>query len=276
MTTTSATAFDDAVARSAAQLLGSGRRPRIAVLLGSGWHDFAGTLRDAHTLRYADLPAFPVLGIAGHAGTLVLGRCGTHDVAVLAGRKHAYESGDAQAMKGAIATLAACGVQVLVQTNAAGGLDLAMRPGELMLLSDHLNIVQRSPLLGDSGAERFVDLRNAYDAALRRQAHAVAQRHGITLHDGVYAWVLGPQFETPAEIRMLQRLGAHAVGMSTVPETILARRYGLRVLALSMITNMGCGLLDEDLSHAHTLATAQAAGTRAVPLLQAIVEALEV
>ncbi len=267
--------FDDAVAHSAARLKASGRQPRIAVLLGSGWHDFASAVRDALTLRYADLPAFPVLSIAGHTGTLVLGRCGAHEVAVLAGRKHAYENGDADAMKGAIVTLAACGVQVLVQTNAAGSLDPAMRPGDLMLLSDHLNIVQRSPLQGDGGSERFVDLRDAYDPALRRHAHAAAQRRGTTLHEGVYAWVLGPQFETPAEIRMLQRLGAQAVGMSTVPETILARRHGLRVLALSMITNMGCGLHDEQLSHAHTLASAQAAGARAVPLLHGIVEALE-
>ena len=272
---TPALAFDDAVAQSAARVRATGRQPQIAVLLGSGWHDFAGAVRDAVTLRYADLPAFPVLQVAGHSGTLVLGRCGAHEVAVLAGRKHAYEHGDADAMKGAIATLAACGVQVLVQTNAAGSLDATMRPGDLMLLSDHLNIVQRSPLLGDSGSERFVDLRDAYDPALRLQAKAAAQRRGAVLHEGVYAWVLGPQFETPAEIRMLQRLGAHAVGMSTVPETILARRYGLRVLALSMITNMGCGLHDELLSHAHTLASAQAAGARAVPLLHAIVEALD-
>lgn len=274
-------ACDEPVAQSAARLLAGGRRPRIAVLLGSGWHDFAAAVRDAQTLRYSDLPAFPALDVAGHAGSVVLGRCGAHEVAVLAGRKHTYESGEAQAMKGAIATLAACGVQALVQTNAAGSLDPSMRPGDLMLVSDHLNIVQRSPLLGERGAERFVDLRDAYDPALRRQAHAAAQRRGATLHEGVYAWVLGPQFETPAEIRMLQRLGAQAVGMSTVPETILARRHGLRVLALSMVTNMGCGMIDEHsgaehLSHAHTLASAQAASARAVPLLHAIVEALEV
>ncbi len=273
---TPALAFDDAVAQSAARVRASGRTPRIAVLLGSGWHDFSSAVRDAATLRYADLPAFPAPQIDGHPGTLVLGRCGTHEIAVLAGRKHAYEDGAADAMKGPIAMLAACGVQVLVQTNAAGSLDAAMRPGQLMLLSDHLNIAQRSPLLGDSGSERFVDLRDAYDAALRRQAHAAAQRRGATLHEGVYAWVLGPQFETPAEIRMLQRLGAQAVGMSTVPETILARRFGMRVLALSMMTNMGCGLQDEHLSHAHTLASAQAASARAVPLLHAVVEALEV
>src|SRR5262245_30058968 len=156
-------AFDDAVAHSATRVRATGRSPRIAVLLGSGWHDFTAAVRDPVSLRYADLPAFPELGIAGHAGTLVLGRCGAHEVAILAGRKHAYEDGDAQAMKGAVATLAACGVQVLLQTNAAGSLDTAMRPGALMLLSDHLNVVQRSPLHGERGSERFVDLRDAYD-----------------------------------------------------------------------------------------------------------------
>jgi len=245
------------------------------VLLGSGWQPFADRVQSAMRLPYAQLPAFPVLGVAGHAGELVLGQVGAHEVAVLAGRKHTYESGDASVMKGAIATLAACGVTLLVQTNAAGSLEPAVRPGELMLISDHLNIVQRSPLIGEAGSERFVDLRDAYDPVLRMRSRATAERAGVTLHEGVYAWILGPQFETPAEIRMLQQLGAQAVGMSTVPETILARRHGLRVLALSMITNMGCGLEDEALSHQHTLAVAQAAQARALPLLEAIVGALE-
>ena len=269
-----AVSLDDAIARSAERIAANGR-PRIAVLLGSGWQPFVAAVRSPVTLPYAQLPAFPVIGVEGHAGSLVLGRIGAHEVAVLAGRKHAYESGDAAVMKGAIATLATCGVQVLVQTNAAGSLDSALRPGELMLISDHLNLVQRSPLVGEAGSARFVDLRNAYDAALRAQARAAATRAGNALREGVYAWILGPQFETPAEIRMLQQLGAQAVGMSTVPETILARRHGLRVLALSMITNMGCGIEDEALSHAHTLAVAQGAQARAVPLLEAIVGALE-
>lgn len=268
--------MNDAVDRSAAQIRASGRRPRIAVLLGSGWGALAARVQEAFTLPYDTLPAFPAPGVEGHAGRLVLGRLGAHEVAVLSGRQHAYEHGDAAAMKGAIRTLAACGVEVLVQTNAAGSLDTAMRPGELMLIADHLNIVQRSPLIGDAGAARFVDLRDAYDPALRAQAHAAARRAGATLHEGIYAWVLGPQFETPAEIRMLQRLGAQAVGMSTVPETILARHAGLRVLALSMFTNMGCGLEAEVLSHAHTLTTAQAAGAHAVPLLESLVAALEI
>ncbi|HEX6017865.1 MAG TPA: purine-nucleoside phosphorylase [Burkholderiaceae bacterium] len=268
--------LDDAVERSAQRIVATGRRPRIAVLLGSGWQAFAERVRSNVTLSYAQLPAFPPLGVEGHAGTLHLGRIGAHEVAVLAGRRHAYETGDASAMRGAIATLAACRVDVLVQTNAAGSLEPAIRPGELMLITDHLNLVQRTPLVGETGSERFVDLRDAYDPALRTRALATAERAGTVLHQGIYAWMLGPQFETPAEIRMLQQLGAQAVGMSTVPETILARRHGLRVLALSMITNMGCGLDDAQvLSHAHTLAAAVAAQASALPLLEAIVAALE-
>jgi purine-nucleoside phosphorylase len=270
------TALNDMVERSAATILATGRRPKIAVLLGSGWGPLADRVQDALTIPYAQLPAFPALGVEGHAGRVVLGRIGPHEVAVLAGRKHAYETGDASVMKGAIRTLAACGIAVLVQTNAAGSLNTGMRPGELMLIADHLNLAQTSPLFGEPGAQRFVDLRDAYDPALRAQARSAAQRAGTTLHEGVYAWIIGPQFETPAEIRMLQRLGAQAVGMSTVPETILARRHGLRVLAISMFTNMGCGLEAEALSHAHTLATAQAAGERAVPLLEAVIAALEI
>jgi purine-nucleoside phosphorylase len=228
-------------------------------------------VQDAVTIPYSQLPAFPALGVEGHEGKLLLGRIGAHEVAVLCGRKHAYETGDPAVMKGAIRTLAACGIQVLVQTNAAGSLDLRMRPGELMLLADHLNLVQRSPLIGESGAKRFVDMGQAYDPALRDAARAVAAGRGQTLHEGVYAWILGPQFETPAEIRMLQALGAQAVGMSTVPETILARHAGLRVLALSMFTNMGCGLEAQALSHAHTLTMAQAASDAAVPLLEAVI-----
>jgi purine-nucleoside phosphorylase len=265
------TAPAEAVAHSVDLIRAVGRNPRIAVLLGSGWSALAGRVQDAVTIPYSQLPAFPALGVEGHAGTLQIGRIGAHDVAMLCGRKHAYETGDPAVMKGAIRTLAACGVQVLVQTNAAGSLDPGMRPGELMLIADHLNLVQRSPLVGESGARRFVDLRDAYDPALRASARAVAGSRGQVLHQGVYAWVLGPQFETPAEIRMLQSMGAQAVGMSTVPETILARHAGLRVLALSMFTNMGCGLEPESLSHAHTLAMAQAASEQAVPLLEAVI-----
>jgi purine-nucleoside phosphorylase len=270
--------FEVAVAQSAAQLraLAGSAPPTIAVLLGSGWGALAHAVQDAVTVPYLDLPAFPRPGVEGHAGLLRLGRIGTHRVAVLSGRQHAYETGDTAAMKGALRTLALLGTRVLVQTNAAGSLDARMRPGELMLIADHLNLVQRTPLLHEQGAPRFVDLRDAYDPALRATAQLLARERGVTLHEGVYAWMLGPQFETPAEIRMLQQLGAQAVGMSTVPETIVARQLGLRVLGFSMFTNMGCGLEDDALSHAHTLAVARAASARAVPLLEAVLAALEV
>ena len=270
--------MNDLIEHSAATLrqrLGA-RAPRIAVLLGTGWGPFAAELSDAVEVPYADLPAFPRLAIGGHAGQVRAGRIGNKDVLVLAGRKHTYESGDADSMKGVIRTLAAIGVQVLVQTNAAGSMDATMRPGALMLITDHINVVQRSPLVGETGDKRFIDMSTAYCAALRGQALAVSLAGVPALRQGVYAWVLGPQFETPAEIRMLRGFGAQAVGMSTVPETILARHAGLRVLALSMMTNMAAGLSDENLSHAHTMHTAQAAAQNAVQLLAAIVSALEI
>jgi purine-nucleoside phosphorylase len=251
-----------------------GAAPRIALLLGSGWGGLTRLLSDARCLPYAELPGFPGAGVAGHAGELWLGRLGPRPVAVLSGRRHAYEDGSAGGMKLALRTLRDLGVQVLVQTNAAGSLDPALPPGSLMLASDHLNLAQRSPLVGEGGSERFVDMVDAYDPGLRALARAHAARRGLTLHEGVYAWVLGPQFETPAEIRMLQALGARAVGMSSVPETIVARWLGLRVLSLSLLTNLAAGLSDDRLSHAHTLAQAEAAAATAGELLADIVQAM--
>jgi purine-nucleoside phosphorylase len=268
----------DEIARSARTLrasAGDAGVPPTAVLLGSGWGGLVDRVEAGLTLDYTELPAFPSLSVGGHAGRLVMGRIGGRPVMVLAGRKHAYETGEPTAMKGVIRTLAAVGVRTLVQTNAAGSLHTALAPGQVMLLADHLNLVQRSPLVGEPGNARFVDMAEAYDPGLRDTARRVAETRGQPLREGIYAWLLGPQFETPAEIRMLQRLGADAVGMSTVPETILARHAGLRVLALSLITNMGCGLAAESLSHAHTLQVAQAAGGAAVDLLCAILPALD-
>lgn len=265
------------------QRLGA-QAPQIAVLLGSGWHPFADAVQDAVDVPYADLPAFPALAVSGHSGVLrvgTVGAAGGQDgpavrVAVLGGRKHAYETGEADGMKGAIRALAAWGVAVLIQTNAAGSLDPAMPPGSLMLITDHLNFSQRSPLFGEPGNERFVDMQNAYDAGLRAQAHAAAVALHTKVFEGVYAWFMGPQFETPAEIRMFRLLGGNAVGMSTVPETILARHAGLQVLAISLMTNMAAGMANEVLSHAHTMATAAAASQRAVALLTAVVHRLKV
>ena len=246
-------------------------RPRIAIVLGSGWGGLAAKVRDAVRVSYADLPGFPMPSVQGHASDLLWGRIGKHEVAVLTGRKHTYETGEPDGMKVPLQTLRDWGCKVLVQTNAAGSLQGTMSPGCLMLLSDHLNLPQRSPLIGLPGSDRFVGMANAYDAALREQAKRAARAQGTTLHEGVYAWFVGPQFETPAEIRMAARLGADAVGMSTVPETILARYLGMKVMAFSLMTNMGAGLSDEQLSHGHTLAQAQAASERASALLERVV-----
>jgi purine-nucleoside phosphorylase len=266
--------MNDAIQQSTARLRASGFAPKIAVLLGTGWGPVADRVDGAVDIPYAELPAFPALRVGGHAGRVRLGRISGRDVAVLAGRQHAYETGEPDGMKGAVRTLAALGVQVLLQTNAAGSLDPAMRPGELMLIADHVNVVQRSPLFHEAGDDRFVDMSAAYDPELGARAKAAAATLGVTLHEGVYAWVMGPQFETPAEIRWLQRLGAQAVGMSTVPETILARHAKMKVLALSMFTNMAAGLSAETLTHAHTMATAKTGTPNAVALVEALIPAL--
>ncbi|MEP7069147.1 MAG: purine-nucleoside phosphorylase [Usitatibacter sp.] len=228
-------------------------QPKVAVVLGSGWNGLSEQVLDPVRVPYAELDGFPRAAVAGHSGEVLLGRIGEQQVAILCGRKHAYEDGDVNAMKVPLRALQGLGCVVLVQTNAAGSLDARMPPGSLMVLTDHINLPQRSPLVGESGSERFVNMVDAYDPQLRRAVLATAKRRGVDLREGVYLWCLGPQFETAAEIRMFRQLGADAVGMSTVPETILARRAGMRVLALSLITNMAAGLSDESLSHAHTL-----------------------
>jgi len=247
-------------------------RPRIAVVLGSGWSGLTAHVTDAIRIPYAELPGFPRAGVPGHSGELWLGRIGAHEVAVMSGRKHAYEEGDAKAMQAPLLTLRALGCEVLVQTNAAGSLQAEMPPGSLMVLTDHINMAQRSPLIGESGPERFVDMVDAYDSGLRATALGVARRANVVLHEGVYMWILGPQFETPAEIRMFRQLGADAVGMSTVPETIIARRAGMKVLALSLMTNMAAGLSAESLSHAHTLEQAGRVNAAASRLLADVIK----
>ena len=261
---------------SAARIRATGRQAQLAVVLGSGWDGIAASVENPIDIPYEELPAFPKIAIAGHAGVLRLGSIGGRPIALLRGRKHTYESGDAAAMKGAIRTLAAIGCTTVILTNAAGSLEPRFRPGSLMLIDDHLNLVQRTPLHDEPGNERFVNMADAYDPALRQQAKDAAAAAGLALNEGVYAWLLGPQFETPAEIRMLQRLGAQAVGMSTVAATILCRHAGLKVLGISMLTNMGCGMEAEVLSHAHTLHTADATRDLAARALQAIIPALTI
>lgn len=254
------------------------RRPEVAVILGSGWAGVAQDLVDPLDVPYGELPAFPPLAIQGHGGAVRLGRVAgsSREVMVLMGRQHAYEHGNAAAMREAVQTVAAVGCRVIVLTNAAGGIRADLQPGDLMLLSDHLNLVQRSPLVGVEGSGRFIDMAQAYDPVLRQQALKAAQQAvpALRISEGVYAWVLGPQFETPAEIRMLRTMGADAVGMSTVPEAIAARHAGLRVLGLSLVTNRAAGLSAENLSHAHTLNTAADHAVPARTALQAVLCAL--
>ena len=230
--------------------------PGLAIVLGSGLGALADDVEDAVRIPYGDLPGFPASGVTGHAGTLVVGGLRGTRVALLAGRAHYYEHGDASAMRGPIETLTALGCGALALSNAAGSTREDMPPGALMAISDHLNWSGRNPLIGADGDARFVDLSQAYDPALLARLRAVAASRGLELHQGVYAWFSGPSFETPAEIRAIRMLGADAVGMSTVPETILARFFGLRVAAVSVITNYAAGLGTGPLSHGETKAQA--------------------
>ncbi|CEJ11044.1 Purine nucleoside phosphorylase 2 [bacterium YEK0313] len=229
-----------------------------AIVLGTGLGPLADAVDEPVAIAYAELPGFPRTGVSGHAGRLVIGRLEGRRVAMMQGRAHVYETGDARVMQPAIAALAGLGAGALLLTNAAGSLREDMPPGSVMAIADHIGLFGPNPLIGTPGDGRFVPMNDAYDPALRAALGRGAAAAGITLHAGIYAWVTGPSFETPAEIRALQRLGADAVGMSTVPEVILARHAGLRVAALSMITNFGAGMAVEAPSHAETKTVAMA------------------
>ena len=251
-----------------------GTAPEVAVVLGSGWAGTAQHVQDAQRIDYAELPAFQATTVEGHVSALTVGRMGAQRVAMLGGRKHTYESGDCAGMAGALRSLKSWGVKLLLQTNAAGSLQRSMPPGTLMLITDHINATQRSPLVGEPGNARFVDMSAAYDPELLAHTRQLAQASQVVLGEGTYLWALGPQFETPAEIRMFAAWGADAVGMSTVPETILARHAGLRVLGLSLMTNMAAGLSDEALTHATTLHQAQTSGAYAAQFLTELIASL--
>ena len=259
--------MSDVIARAA-----PGFQPRVAVVLGSGLGGFAADVRAVATIPYGDLPGFPQTTVGSHAGKLVLGHVGPTAVAVLQGRAHYYERGRADEMKGAIDTLAGLGCETLLLTNAAGSLRLDMPPGAPMAVTDHISFAGVNPLFGETGDGRFVDMVDAYDPRLVEQILLVARQAGIACHSGVYVWFSGPSFETPAEIRAARTLGADAVGMSTVPETILARWAGLRVAALSLITNYAAGLGGDKLGHEQTLAVARESEGRMRRLLRLFIE----
>lgn len=228
---------------------------KLGLILGSGLGHIAETV-DGVAVDYADLDGFPHAGVSGHRPKLVVGDLGGMRVAVLGGRVHYYEAGDAGAMRLPLETLGALGAERLILTNAAGSFRPDIPPGELMLIADHINFSGRNPLIGEPSDARFVNMTDAYDPDMRRALASAAEAEGVALPEGVYAWYSGPSFETPAEIRAIRTLGADAVGMSTVPEVILARFLGLRVAAISTITNMAAGLSAEAISHEHTKAMA--------------------
>ena len=228
---------------------------RAGLILGSGLGHLAQAV-DGNAIAYDDLPGFPHAGVSGHRADLVVGDLEGCRVAVFGGRAHYYESGRGDAMRLPLEVLKALGAEILLATNAAGSMRPDIPPGELMCLSDHINFSGLNPLIGEPTDARFVPMTQAYDPDLRARLHAAADAAEVTLKDGVYAWYSGPSFETPAEIRAIRPLGADAVGMSTVPEVILARFLGLRVAAISTITNMAAGMSDENISHEHTKAMA--------------------
>lgn len=229
--------------------------PELGLILGSGLGHLAGMVKGV-AIPYAELPGFPRAGVSGHNPVLALGRLEGRRVAVFGGRAHYYESGRADAMRLPLEVLKALGAERLIVTNAAGSLEPATPPGSLMMLSDHINFSGLNPLIGEASDTRFVPMTDAHDPAMRAALRAAAKAEGVAMAEGVYAWYSGPSFETPAEIRAIKVLGADAVGMSTVPEVILARFLGLRVAAVSVITNMAAGMSDEKISHEHTKAMA--------------------
>lgn len=229
-----------------------GRNPRHAIILGSALGSIVDAVQDSIDIPYAEISGFAIPKISGHAGKLVLGKIGGVEVVVLAGRAHPYESGNAAVMRPALDQLKAAGIDTLILTNAAGSLKASMKPGTLMALTDHINCAGMNPLIGQHGDENFVSMTNAYDADLRKQLLLAAKQEKINLKQGVYCWYSGPSFETPAEIRMMQIIGGHAVGMSTAPETIIARRLGMKVVAISTITNLAAGIKGASPSHEET------------------------
>ena len=265
----------DAVAR-AADAVGSalgGLKPRLAIVLGSGLGDLADRVTNAIRIPYRQVPGFHVPTVPGHKGELVAGTLRGVPVILQSGRFHMYEGHCAQVSALPVRVFASLGADTLIVTNAAGGIRRAFGPGTLMLISDHLNLTGRNPLEGEvlPGETRFPDMTVAYDAGLRALAHLVAIKQGTAVAEGVYAALLGPTYETPAEIRMLERLGADAVGMSTAPETIVARARGMRVLGISTITNAAAGISHELMSHTDVMDVANRVADRLALLVEGVV-----
>ena len=252
-------------------------RPHVAVVLGSGLGAFADELSGAVAIPYEQIPGWPRSTAIGHAGKLVFGNIGATEVAVMAGRVHLYEGYTPAQVTFGARVLGSFGVRSIVFTNAAGGINLAFERGGLVLISDHINLQGSNPLVGpndDALGPRFPDMSEAYSRSLRAAAHEISAELGIRLAEGVYAAVLGPNYETPAEIRYLRTIGADLVGMSTVPEVIVANHMGMRVLGISCVTNMAAGILPHKINHAEVLETGAAVRGTLVTLLKALLPRL--
>ncbi|ADY63117.1 MULTISPECIES: purine-nucleoside phosphorylase [Agrobacterium] len=249
----------------------NGLMPRIAIVLGSGLGSLVDEVSDAIRVPYTELPGFPASGVSGHAGELVAGYLGGEPVMMLSGRVHYYEKGDPAAMRAVIEALAGLGVQSLILTNSAGSVRQDIPPGSVMQITDHINYSGMNPLIGEESDNRFVGMTTAYDPDLMLAMRNAAIRATVPLFGGVYMWFSGPSFETPAEIRMARLLGADAVGMSTVPEVILARFFGMRVAAASVITNYGAGMTGAELSHEETKDMAPVGGKRLAAILKEMI-----
>jgi purine-nucleoside phosphorylase len=231
---------------------GIARNVDTGVILGTGLGSLADSVTDPIIVPYEDIPGFTAVQVSGHAGRLVVGTLEASRVAFLDGRIHYYERGDPAAMKLALQTIALLGVRTLVVTNSAGSLHADWYPGSVAVIKDHINMTGTNPLIGEDTDARFVSMTDAYDPRLLKRLRAIAASSGVTVREAIYMWFSGPSFETPAEIRMAKNLGADLVGMSTVPEVILARWLGMRVLALSVVTNLGAGIGGKTPSHAET------------------------
>lgn len=252
-------------------------RPEIGLVLGSGLGDLVEQIEDPKIIPYQEIPHFPVSTVSGHAGRLVGGIIKGKNVVAMQGRFHYYEGYSLTEVTFPIRVMQKLGIRTLIVTNAAGGLNPDFQPGDLMLITDHINFLGINPLRGKNYSElgpRFPDMTEAYDPFLRQLARKAAQSLGITLQEGVYAWVGGPSYETPAEVRMLQMLGGDAVGMSTVPEVIVANHGGMKVLGLSCITNVAAGLGHTKLDHREVVETAQRGGQNFQRLICEIINSM--
>jgi purine-nucleoside phosphorylase len=263
-------------ARDAAAVLRScsGGTPRAAIVLGSGLNDLAARVEGATAIPYGRVPHFPESKVAGHAGQVLGGKLAGHEVIVFQGRFHYYEGHDLETVTFPVRVVQELGVEVLILTAATGGISFGLRPGNLMLLTDHLNLIGSNPLRGPNDERlgtRFPDMGEVYSSRLRSIALEEAKAIGLELACGVYAWMSGPSYETPAEIKMLRTLGADVVGMSTVPEAIVARHAGIEVLAVALVSNVAAGFSDAPITHDEVLAAGKRAGPELARLIERVV-----